>query len=321
MPSDLPVPDRAGAGAVTVIGNVNVDLIVRPASALPPPGQEWVVESLEARPGGAAVNSALTLARLGLAPRLLGSVGEDHFGRFLLDTLERDGLAGGLTVAAGATGVSIAFEAPDRERSFLTSLGNLALFDRSGVPQEALGCRFVLLCGYFLLPALRGGQTRDLLREARRRGATTVFDPGWDPAGWPAQTRSELAGLLPLVDVFMPNEGEATGVAGDPDLRSAALAIQAVSRGWVVVKRGPAGCLAAGPDGEVLEAPAPRVEVVDTAGAGDAFNSGLIVALVEGASMSDAVRFAVRVASTVVSRPSTRRHPERPDLVSWDGST
>jgi sugar/nucleoside kinase (ribokinase family) len=295
---------------ISVIGNVNVDVIVRPASRLPPPGTEWTVEHIEIRTGGAAAIAAMTLARLGEHPRLVGCLGDDASASIIREDLARAGvedLVG--TLAEAPTGASVAFEGTGRDRSFLTALGSLTSFEASMVPPAALDGALVLVCGYFLLPALRGDPTLRLLGDVRRRGGTTLFDCGWDPSGWPPETKRELLSLLPLVDIFLPNETEATALLGVDDPAAAARALQEVSGSWVVVKLGVSGCLAVGPGRAEAKASAPAVEPIDTTGAGDAFNAGLMYALRQGMSWSEALPFATKVASTVVVRPSRNRYP------------
>jgi sugar/nucleoside kinase (ribokinase family) len=75
----------------------------------------------------------------------------------------------------------------------------------------------------------------------------------------------------------------------------------------VVVKLGPSGCLAAGPGGAEIAAPAPSVRVSDTTGAGDAFNAGMIQALAAGCGWHEALSQATRFATTIVMRPSNDR--------------
>lgn len=303
------------AASICVIGNVNADLIARSVSELPPPGEEWQVERIEYRPGGAAANSALALTALGSQPRLVGCVGDDDLGRLLLASLRSAGVGTGdvAVIQEVATGVSVAFEAPERDRSFLISLGSLERFDQAMIPEDALRSKFVLLCGTFNLPRLRG-QVSALLEEVRREGGMTLFDPGWDPGGWTHRTRRELADLLPLVDVFLPNESEARWISEREDAGAAAGALQRASGAWVVVKRGSDGCIAAGPGGVRASEEAPRVDAIDTTGAGDAFNAGLVLRLAEGVTVTEALPFAVRVASAVVSRPSSDRYPSRQDI-------
>jgi len=268
------------------------------------------------RVGGSAAITALALANLGAAVRLVGCVGDDALGALLLDQLREASVATDEVVVVGSatTGISIAFEAPSRDRSFLISLGSLADFEPSMVPVDALESPYVLLCGYFDVPRMRGDAAARMLRSVRAGGGTTLLDPGWDPAGWTAANRRELLELLPLVDLFLPNEDEACRLAEEEDVREAASVLRGRSGGWVVVKRGRDGCIAAGPGDAFLSEPARDVEVVDTTGAGDSFNGGLLLRLSEGAEMDDAVRFAVRVGSAVVARPSSDRYPSRADI-------
>lgn len=300
---------------ISVIGNVNIDLLVSPADELPPPGAEIHVETIGMRAAGSAGNSALALARLGHVPRLAGCVGGDHFGRFVLEELSAAGIEEGVAVLPGvSTGITIAFQAPGRDRSFLTLLGSLESFGDTMVPEETIAADFVLFCGYFTLPALRGEATLDLMRRVRDAGGRIFFDSDWDPGGWSRESREEITTLLPLVDVFLPSEDEARGLTGVEDPEPAARILQQISGGRVVVKLGPDGCAAFGP-GEEYRVPAPSVRVSDTTGAGDSFNGGLMYALSTGAEWPEALRFATRLASTVVSRSSENRYPTLEEVI------
>src|SRR5215216_1397514 len=169
---------------ISVIGNVNIDLLVWPVTELPPPGADLPVETMQIRAAGSAGNTALALAHLGHLPHLVGCVGDDHFGEFILQELAAAGIEEGVAVLPDdPTGISIAFEAPGRDRSFLTLLGSLEGFRASMVPPEALTKDFVLFCGYFSLPSLRGEPTLRLLERVRAAGGCTLFDCDWDPAG------------------------------------------------------------------------------------------------------------------------------------------
>lgn len=299
-----------------VIGNVNADLLVWPASELPPPGAEHGVERVDVRVGGAAGVAGAALGRLGADPLVVGCVGDDALGAAVVGELRGYGVDTGhvRSIPGLPTGVSIAFEAPGRDRSFLISLGSLAAFEPSMVPEAALRASHVLFCGYFNLPSMRGEATANLLGRVKELGGTTMLDTGWDHDGWPGSTREEIGRLLTSVDVFLPNEAEAEGLTGESDPMAAAQALGRLSCGWVVVKLGEAGCVATGPGGETHRAGAPSVRVVDTTGAGDAFNAGLMRALGTGAAWPAALGSAVRVASAVVSRSSQDRYPSADEL-------
>jgi sugar/nucleoside kinase (ribokinase family) len=177
------------------------------------------------------------------------------------------------------------------------------------IPDDALTCENLLLCDCFVAPMLRGEPARRLLETARARGARTFFDTTWDPDGFSSEPRDEVRGLLKSVDVLLPNEIEVCALADRPgDAVQASHALQAVSGGWVVVKLGPSGCLAVGPDGAQVSVPAPNVSVGDTTGAGDAFNAGLVHALSGGASWDQALTQATRFATEIIARPSNDRY-------------
>jgi sugar/nucleoside kinase (ribokinase family) len=259
--------------------------------------------------GGAGANAALAAVEAGLDARLIGCIGDDGLGGWMREQLTPAGLADELAVrAGGTTGLTVVLESPERDRTFLTYLGVNADWDASMIPDDALRCESLLLCDYFVAPRLRGEAAQRLLQTARARGARTFFDTSWDADGFSDPTRAEVRQLLPWVDVFLPNEIEACALADRPgEPAEAARALQALSGGWVVVKLGPAGCLAVGPDGVQLSVPAPTMAVGDTTGAGDAFNGGLIGALGRGAGWPDALAEATRFATTIIARPSHDR--------------
>jgi sugar/nucleoside kinase (ribokinase family) len=261
------------------------------------------------RVGGAGANAGLAAAEAGLTVKLVGCIADDHVGALMRDELSSSGIADNLIVVpGGATGLTVALESPVRDRTFITYLGVNSHWEAEMIPQEALNCSSFLLCDYFVAPRLRGEASRMLLGRARANGARTFFDTSWDPGGFEAQTREEVCGLLELVDVMVPNELEVCALANMPNepLR-AARALQQISGNWIVVKLGAQGCVAVGPGGAEITAPAPSVEVVDTTGAGDAFNAGLIDGLTNGADWPEALARATDLASEIASRPSQER--------------
>ena len=306
--------------SVHVLGNVQLDVIASPVTRLPDPGGDDVIDHIAVRPAGAAGNVSLALAALQVPHRLFGAVGDDQAGRWVAAELHRAGLGDDLQVVAGQeTGISIALEAPGRERAFLTAHGVLAGYTRDDVPAEATAADIVMLTGYFSLPGLRGAGTLDLLRRARAGGALTVFDTGWDPDNWRGGAGQEVLAILPSVDIFLPNEPEAQALTGEPDPETAAESLQRLCGGWVVVKLAERGLVARGPDGERLRLAAPPVVAKDTTGAGDSLAAGMLAELIEHDDMSRALATGVRVASTVIGRDSLARYPARDELLLGAG--
>jgi sugar/nucleoside kinase (ribokinase family) len=301
---------------VHVIGNVQMDVLASPVTAMPAPGGDDIIDRIAVRPAGAAGNVSLALAALGVEHRLFGAVGDDQAGLWVADALHRAGVGGDLQIVGGqATGISIALEAPARERAFLTAHGVLSSYRVDDVPDDAVAADLVLLTGYFSLPGLRGAGTRRLLERARAHGAVTIFDTGWDPEDWRGRAVDEVLSLLPLVDIFLPNEPEALALAGAADASQAAAFLQDHCSGWVAVKLGERGLLARGPRQQQLSIAAPPVVAVDTTGAGDSLTAGMLADLAVDTDMPAALATGVRVASTVVGRPSQNRYPGRDSLL------
>lgn len=297
--------------SVTVIGCVQADVLTSPVTDLPPAGGTLLTDRVSVRVGGAGANSALALAEAGMRVRLMGCIGDDQLGRWMREELAPAGLADELIVAsAGSSGLTVALESPERDRTFLTYLGVNADWTSEMIPKDALDTENLLLCDYFVAPKLQGAVAEDLVAATRACGGRTFFDTAWDPGGFNASTRAQVGNVLRCVDVFLPNEAEACALAGvgSGASRTAARQLQRLSGGWIVVKLGARGCLAAGPDGVELEVPAPEVEIADSTGAGDAFNAGLVHALSDGAEWPEALAAATGFASAIIARPSDERY-------------
>lgn len=302
-----------------VVGNVQLDVLASPVHRLPAPGGDDVIDHIAVRPAGAAGNVSLALAALGVEHRLFGAVGDDQAGRWVAEELRKLGLGADLDVVPGEkTGISIALEAPGRERAFITAHGVLTHYGVDSLPPDAAAVDFVLLTGYFSMPAFRGQGAHDLLRRARDAGAFVALDTGWDPEDWSGSGAAEVLDLLPRLDLFLPNEPEALALTG---ARGADQALDILARrcsGWVVVKLGERGVFARGPAGENLRVDAPVVAPKDTTGAGDSLGAGLLAELARGVPMSEALVTGVRVASTVVGRDSLHRYPSWDELVPME---
>ena len=305
--------------ALHIVGNVQLDVLASPVDRLPRPGGDRVIDQIAVRPAGAAGNVSLALAALGVEHRLFGAVGDDQAGRWVAQEFRNLGLGDDLDVVVGEeTGISIALEAPGRERAFITAHGVLSHFGVGALPADVVAADFVLFTGYFSLPGFRGRGAQELLRRAGAAGAFVALDTGWDPEDWSGSGTAEVLDLLPLLDLFLPNEPEALALTGASTVEEAIEGLAQRCGGWVVVKLGERGVAARGPAGENLLLSAPIATPKDTTGAGDSLAAGLLAELVRGAPMSDALFMGVRVASTVVGRDSLNRYPSWDELVPME---
>jgi sugar/nucleoside kinase (ribokinase family) len=276
-----------------VLGDVNPDLVLSDASMEVAFGQaETLVNDAELTIGGSGAIMACAAARLGLGTALAGLVGDDQFGEFMLRAVSERGVdVSGVVVDPGVrTGLTVVLARPD-DRAILTFPGAIAAMTSDRVHAGLLArARHVHVASFFLQTALMPALA-ELLRSARAGGATTSVDPNWDPAeDWDGG----LHGLLPEIDVLLPNAVEACRIACVKDVGRAARDL-AASGPLVAVKLGAEGALAvpAGGGDPVRAMPPQRVvDPVDAVGAGDTFDAGLLAALLRRESLDDALAFA-----------------------------
>jgi len=276
-----------------VLGDVNPDLVLADAAMDVAFGQaETLVDDAELTIGGSGAIMACGAARLGLRTALAGLVGPDQFGEFMLRAVAERGVdVSGVAVDPEVrTGLTVVLARPG-DRAILTFPGAIALMTGARVDAGLVArARHVHVSSYFLQTGLAPGLA-EVLRTAREGGATTSVDPNWDPA---EQWDGGLRELLPLIDILLPNAVEACRIAGVGDASAAAAALAAAGP-VVAVKLGPEGAVAApAGGGELVRAAPPQrlVDAVDAVGAGDAFDAGLICAVLDGRPLGDALAFA-----------------------------
>lgn len=298
----------SGAASITVVGNTNLDIMVSGAPALPAPGTESIVPGIDIRLGGSAGNLAVRCAGLGRETILVSKVGDDASTRLVEQELALPGLAAVLVRDPGLpSGITVAVEAPGRDRAFISSLGAMAELMPRDVPADALNAGTVVLAGYFLLPKLRGDAARELLTAAHSNGALTVLDTGWPAEGWTDAVQAEVRDVLGCVDLFLPNSDELEGLTGNPDPQAAALALAAQTSTMVAAKLGAGGAGLALPDGTWLHSAARPITPVDSTGAGDGFNAAFLACLARRDSPVQALAAAVRYATDLVATAPERR--------------
>ena len=290
-------------GRIYVIGNINVDLVMGPVAPWPVPGTESMVARTELRVGGAAGNAAFALKAMGAPCRLICNVGDDVFGRWLAQAF---GPAGRRWPRSRMpTTASVGITHPNGERTFLTSKGHLESLTLADVvsllPMRAGAGDVALLLGGFLSPPLLASYER-LLDRLTRSGFGVALDPSWPPGGWTKRMRLRVAGWLKACDHVLLNEAESCGLSGESRIAEAARWIQRRAKpgATVVVKRGPRGA-SAWQEGCTAHAPAPKVKVIDTIGAGDVFDAAYLRARLRGAGLGEALTDGVRTASAVIS--------------------
>lgn len=269
------------------LGILVADVIARPVGAVRH-GAVTLVDDVSLHGGGCALNTATGLTRLGLDTAVVGKVGADHFGDYLVDLLTSRAIdTSGVARDAGAsTSATVVLVDGDGERSFLHVPGANAELRADDVPFDLVrGARALHVAGALVMAELDGEPTAGVLERARDEGVKTSLDTVYDASGgW-----ARLEPCLPHLDLLTASLPEAASVSGESDPARASAWFRSRGVGDVAVKLGAAGCFVAGDEFEG-EVPAYPVQAIDGTGAGDAFAAGLIYGRLAGWSLCDAAR-------------------------------
>lgn len=291
------MPSGSGEGEVLVVGDLLVDVVVVPSGPIQHASD--VPSRVRAGGGGSAANTACWLASTGRSTALVAMVGDDAVAPGALADLEASGVVfAGATAAGEATGTCVVLVDPDGERTMFPDRGANDRLEAALVV-GALARRspaWLHLSGY------------------------TLLDEGSRPAGLAALERARSIGLPASVDASSAGplrhvggaafldwvDGVGILFANDDELDALGGARAVVPRaGALVVKHGPAGVSWVTSEG-ATSAPAETTAVVDTIGAGDALDAGVIAAVLDGASPRDALAAGTHLAAQAVARTGAR---------------
>lgn len=271
---------------VVVAGEIYADHIFSGFQRWPAPGEEVHAERYLRELGGGAVNTACGLARLQRRVHLIGLIGEAD--RAWFETrLQGFGLsANGLRSDALNTGVTVSVSTAE-DRSFYTYVGAnrrlTELLDDATIRAELIAARHV----HFAMP-LAADLAKRLFPLLRKAGCTTSLDVGFSP-DWLRDPANRWT--CRAVDYFFPNQNEARVLTGDESAEAFREWASSMDMRHGVIKLGAMGA-AAVINGELLRVPPPRIDAVDTTGAGDAFDAGFIDGVLNGESIEDCLRRA-----------------------------
>jgi sugar/nucleoside kinase (ribokinase family) len=268
---------------VAVVGEIYADHVFSGFPAWPGPGEEVIAENYLRELGGGAINTACALSRLGRRVRLVGLIGEADLDWFESRLGDFGVSMDGIRLGSDGTGITVSVSTLE-DRSFFTYAGvNRALPELLASPEiiaDLAAARHV----HFAMPLPRD-LAAILLPLLRQAGCTTSLDVGYSPA-WLRDpvNRPTFRDL----DLFLPNAKEAALLSGDEEPSSFEAWSIGAGIGRAVMKQGAGGAWIADERG-LRRIPAPRIDALDSTGAGDAFDAGVIDGLLDGESIDGCV--------------------------------
>jgi ribokinase len=279
---------------ILVVGSLNADLVVR-APRFPQPGETISGGDLQVIPGGKGANQAIAAARLGANVSMLGRVGKDNFGDFLLDNLKRNNVDGSHVLRDdSSSGTAIIVVDENGQNSIVLSPGANSNVTSTDVDSASfLHHDLILLQLEIPIPSvLRAAQ------RAKEQDMRVILNPA--PA---IEIPDEL---IALANFIIPNETELSLLTGQPvsdvpSAESAARKLLERGAGNVIVTMGSKGALIVNRELS-KQVDTYKVEVVDTTAAGDAFIGGFSIALLNERPLEETVRYACACGALAVTK-------------------
>lgn len=259
---------------VLCVGRLYCDLIFTEVPRMPSLGTEVFANGFGLHAGGGAFITAAHFASLGHRAAISSFVPNPPFRDLVIAEVEGAGVDLSLCRPAEREHdpqVTVAIVA-NGDRAFLTRNAGAPAPELCANDISRIGARHVHVGELATLCASPG-----ILSAAREAGASISLDCGWDET----LTAERIGGLIAGVDVFLPNEGEVAHLRG--------IGVSEPFAPLTVIKNGAQGATAVSEEGE-LSAPAEQASVVDTTGAGDAFNAGFVSAWLSGHGLSESLR-------------------------------
>ncbi|MFE0888680.1 ribokinase [Streptomyces rochei] len=277
-----------------VVGSANADLVIG-VERRPGAGETVLGTDLTVHPGGKGANQAVAAARLGARTALLARVGDDDYGRLLLDSQRAAGVdTVGVLVGGAPTGVALITVDPSGDNSIVVSPGANGRLAPGDVRAAASLFHASRVVSTQLEVPL---ETVVEVVRSLAPGSRFVLNPS-PPLPLPRE-------VLDACDPLIVNEHEAKVILGDACVSDRpedwARILLAKGPRSVVVTLGAEGALVAS-GAEVSRVPSVKVDAVDTTGAGDAFTAALAWRLGTGASLAQAAAYAARVGAAAVTR-------------------
>jgi sugar/nucleoside kinase (ribokinase family) len=302
MPLSSKTPEQPRPIEAVVVGNVAFDVLCYPVNEVPR-YHSLTFEKAALAPGGCGSNAAIGLAAQDIATALVACIGQDLPGDLAMSFWHQYNVDTHYVIRTphADTGVSVGLIDDDAQPRFVHTSGSNQYLTLNKIPSAALlqhPPKAFHLAGFFLIPGLLVPELGLLLQQLQQAHVFTSMDVQQTARLSQSKILSEL---LPYLDIFSCNLVEASQITGLVDERAAARYLHTMGARTVIIKLGARGCVLSTADSQEV-VPAPKVQVVDTTGAGDAFSAGLIAAIIRGESLMAACQWANAVAARIVTQ-------------------
>lgn len=303
-------------GKVLLLGDINIDTFW-PVEEFPVPGRDGLVDKVAFEIGGAVVNTAVLLDRLGVQTRLLGCVGEDLWAENILAGLRKTGIDTGSIqkYSNSITGINFTIVTPDGERTMFTHRGaNIQLAPENLKEEDFRSASLLHISGYALLETPQRDAVWRAVELAKALGVPISLDSGLEPV---MKNPDDFRRLFRELTICISGPEEIRFLYGADSPETAAESLVQAGIQLAAIKLGMNGSVSA-KEGEKLFIPCFQVKTVDSTGAGDSFSAGFLYGWLNDLSLAATGTLASAlgaIATTVFGAGLAQ--PQRQDIIHF----
>lgn len=275
---------------VAILGTIVFDIFIPDVKKYPRLGQAIEVKSFPIFTGGCGSNTAIVLSKLGVNVSLIGSAGDDLFGKYVIDYLKENNVNTDLVKISRVenTSTSILFINERNERSYFHSTGaNKDIKIGKKEFDVIKKSKIFHIGGVNLLPSIDGKPMAEILKNAKSSNVITSIDLAWDTKN---RWMKNLKYSIPYIDILMGNQDEIKTLTNEKNLPKAIRKLHQSGIKVIAVKLGEKGSLVS-KDFCIEEVPPFKIKSKDATGAGDAFAGGFLYGIISGRNLYDSARF------------------------------
>ena len=299
---------------ITVIGDVNVDLLTSPIDVYPKKDLQTIIDSTNLVVGGGAANSAFTFCKIGLKTRLVGLIGNDIFGEFIKRKIKEFGIEDSVKISDKVnTGISLGIHFKDGSRSLFTYRGTNHIFSLKDFRLEELKGKIVYISGYNFLDGLRK-DFKKILLYSKKKKMLVGLDP--DIKSGIRFSVKDFRRTLKLIDIFFLNMKEGVILTGKKGKMAITKALLNYGCKIVVLHCGNKGCVV-GSKNKIFTIEGIKVKPINPTGTGDIFNAGFVFEYMKTKDIKKAGIFANATGALAVTRTDEKRFATEKEVINF----
>ncbi|MEM7821402.1 MAG: sugar kinase [Candidatus Aenigmatarchaeota archaeon] len=301
---------------LSVIGDINLDIISLPLKNYPEKDKQTTIPKLIVQLGGSSAIFASACSKLGLKTRFIGRLGYDFVSEFLIKEIKKACVETKIKrVECEEAGITISLTFEDMKRAMITFGGSNSNLSRKDFSLKEIEGKILHMGGFNLLESLRK-DVYEIFKQARKKNMKTSLDPNWDPRNWPSGRVKDVIKILGITDFFFPDYEEGKAITKLSEPKEIISRLLDYCKGIVALKLGRMGCMI-GRDSEIFFVKGFKVKAIQTTGAGDIFDAGFIKAFLSGLSLKDCGKFANAAGALSTTKFGKKRFPEEKEIINF----